>query len=127
MGDETIFFQSGNIAVTNTRFIAGSQTFAMGGITSVEGIEIPASPIAPVLLIIIGLILAVSGFGGAWPFIIVGLLIIAGGVLLAVCRKSKFSVVLRTAGGEVTAYSSNDKSLIAEIIRAINASIVSRG
>lgn len=43
MSNERTFFDRGNVTVTDSRFIVGSQTYAMRGITSVKGIEITPS------------------------------------------------------------------------------------
>jgi hypothetical protein len=40
MLNETTLLHRGDITVTDARFMIGSQTFAIGGITSVRGIEI---------------------------------------------------------------------------------------
>jgi hypothetical protein len=127
MADETTFFQSGDIAVTNARFIARAQTFAMRGITSVEGVETPANYVGPVILSVLGLIMATGLLTGAIALGIFGLLILAGGIWLFTRQKPKFAVVLRTAGGEVTAYQNTDREQIAQIIRALNEAIVSNG
>ena len=127
MADETTFFQSGDITVTNARFIVGAQTFAMRGVTSVEGVETPVSYAAPVFIVIFGLVLALAGFSGSVFLAIVGILVIAAGVAIAIRRKATFAVVLRTAGGEITAYQSFDRAYISSIIQALNDSIISHG
>jgi hypothetical protein len=127
MADESIFFQSGDITVTNARFIVGAQTFAMRGITSVQGIETPASYTWPIILVLVGLLMALSFFGGVIGVGIFGLLFLAAGIWLITRRKPTFAVVLRTAGGEVTAYQSKDRDYISQIIRALNDSIISHG
>jgi hypothetical protein len=127
MATETTFFQSGNITVTNARFIVGAQTFAMRGITSVEGIETPASYTGVTLLIFFGVILAIGGFFSSIGLAIFGVLLAAGGGWSCFRRKPTYAVVLRTAGGEVTAYQSKDRDCIFQIIQALNDSIISRG
>lgn len=129
MADETIFFQGGEICVTNARFIVGAQTFAMRGITSVEGVETPARRTWPELMALFGLLMAVAGFSDAnsTVFGIFGILVIVGGVWLTIRQKPSFAVVLRTAGGEITAYKSQDRNYISQIIRALNESIITRG
>jgi hypothetical protein len=62
MSTETIFFQEGEILVTNARFVVGSQTFAMRTITSVKGEMTPANFTGAVLLILIGLLIALVAF-----------------------------------------------------------------
>jgi hypothetical protein len=127
MADETTFFQSGDITVTNARFIVGAQTFAMRGVTSVQGVETPASYGGPIFIVIFGLVLALVGFSGSIFIAVVGILLIAAGVAIAIRRKATFAVVLRTAGGEITAYQSLDRAYISKIIQALNDSIISHG
>ena len=127
MADESTFFQSGDIAVTNARFIVGAQTFAMRGITSVQGVETPATYVGPVILALLGLIMAASLFNGSIGLGIVGVLILAADICIFIRRKTTFAVVLRTAGGEVTAYQSTNREHIAQIIRALNEAIISHG
>ena len=127
MAEELTFFRGGNITVTNARFIAGSQTFAMRGITSVQGVETPVSYIIPVLLGLLGLVLAVNLFRSGSFFGLIGILILAVAIWIAIRQKPTFAVVLRTAGGDVTAYQSTDRNHIAKIIQALNEAMVSNG
>lgn len=46
---------------------------------------------------------------------------------LATRQKPVFAVVLRTAGGEITAYESYDSDCISQIVEALNRSIVANG
>lgn len=128
MENETTFFQSNEIVVTNARFIVGAQTFAMRGITSVEAVKIPANYNGVITLVLIGLILALSGFvSSLFGLTCFGVVLLALGVWLATRKKPHFAVVLRTAGGEVTAYQNYDWNTISQIIEALNQSIVSHG
>jgi hypothetical protein len=124
---ESVFFQSANITVTKARFVVGAKTFAMRGITSVESVKTPADYKAPFIVMVVGLGLAVGLFVGSVWWGIFGILIIAGGVALAIGLKPTFAVVLRTAGGEVTAYCSYDQDDISKIVRALNDAIISNG
>jgi hypothetical protein len=127
MPEESTFFQNGNITVTNARFIVAAHTFAIRGVTSVEGVETPASYGGAALAILLGLIMSIAIFTGGYAIGIVGLVLLVIGIALAINRKSKFAVVLRTAGGEVTAYESPDRHLVAQIIRALNEAIIAGG
>ncbi len=127
MAEESTFFQSGGITVTNARFIVGAQTFAMRGITSVEGVEHPPIVIWTIIFVVVGLLMALNLFAGNYGIGVFGLLIFAVGIWLRTRQRSKFSVVLRTAGGEITAYQSPDREFISSIIQALNQAIVSQG
>jgi hypothetical protein len=122
IAEEATFFQSGEITVTNARFIVGAQTFAVRGITSVRGVETPANYGGPVLVLLFGVLLAV--LAASWTL---GILLLAPGVWLCFRQKPTFAVVLRTAGGEVTAYESKKRDDISAIIQALNNAIISSG
>jgi hypothetical protein len=126
MSTETIFFQEGEVLVTNARFVVGPQTFAMRTITSVKGEMTPANYTGAVLLILIGLTISlVAFFNLAIAMGILGVFIFAAGIWIACRRKSIYAVVLTTAGGEITAHASKDWSYISQIIEALNQSIIS--
>ena len=127
MTTETTFFQSGDVTVTNARFMVGAQTFAMRGITSVQGVETPASYTALVFVILVGVVFTIAGFASAIGLAVFGVLLAAGGIWLCFRQKPTYAVVLRTAGGEVTAYQSKDRDYIFQVIQALNDSIISHG
>jgi len=128
MDAETTLFQSGDITVTNSRFIVGAQTFAMRGITSVQAVKTPASYGGAFMLMFIGLIFAFIGFASSeFVFFVLGVMLLALGIWVATRQRPVFAVVLRTAGGEVTAYRSFDGNCISQIIEALNQSIITRG
>jgi hypothetical protein len=137
--DESVFFQSGDVLVTNARFVIGAKTFAMRGITSVEVVEskeavkLRANSGDFVLIgiglviIAIGVIFKMYGFGFGVLIItgIIGLLMLIIGAFPARVMRI-FKVVLKTAGGDVIAYQSFDGNHISQIVRALNDSIVSQ-
>ncbi len=147
--DESKFFQDGDIMVTNARFVVGTKTFAMRGITSIEAVESEevvdiksADPMRTILggiFTLIGLFIIGAGFF-CWLFFefsfwvvvgagVIGLLMlgIAGSLNFINYKKRAFKIVLKTAGGEVTAYKSFDRNHISQIIRALNDSIIANG
>ena len=141
--EESVFFQSGGIMVTNARFVVGAKTFAMRGITSVEVVESdevaerqpgnvlpPAITGAGLVIIVVGLLCWLLYDFSFWVAVgagIVGTFMIIVAASLATQLKRAFKIVLKTAGGEVTAYQSFDRGHISQIIRALNDSIISHG
>lgn len=131
--------------VTNARFVVGAKTFAMRGITSVEivkadqdversGIKWAISrgigAVACLAMIVLGLALWLVGDFSFW--VAIGLGIVGFGIwfivyLASIQTKPVFRILLKTAGGEVTAYQSDDENHISQIIRALNDSIISHG
>jgi hypothetical protein len=140
---ESVFFQNGFITVTNARFVVGLKTFAVRGITSVEIVK--ADPersgrpfttseriagVALVAMIGLGLVLwLVAGFS-FWVVVgfgIVGFVIWHVVYLASIQTKPVFAILLKTAGGEHIAYQSEDRDEIAQIVRALNDSIIAQG
>jgi hypothetical protein len=136
------FFRLGQIIVTKTRFVVGHQVFALSGITSIRTANTPADTSGQVLLILAGcfcglislsvlinvrssnvsVTLPVGLFAGT-----IGSLMIWLGIRHQKKQKPTFSVVLRTAGGEVIAYKSHDWAMIVSLTSALNEAIVARG
>ena len=127
MSDEKVFFERGETTVTSARFIVGAQTFAMQGITSVQGIETPPGYALPAIMVVIGVGAGLSGLGRSVGLVAFGVAFSAFGVLVGFLRKSTYAVVLRTAGGEVVACRSKDRGYMLQVIQALNDAIVSRG
>ncbi|WP_175812975.1 DUF6232 family protein [Burkholderia contaminans] len=118
---ETVFFQHGNVTVTNTRFIVPGQTYAMSNVTSIKHHEKAPSRALGVIVAIIGVLIL---FAHAW---LVGLIAIALGAFLAWNAKGQYDVLLHTASGEVRAFQSTDQGLVTKIVEALNQAVVFRG
>ena len=121
--EEKSFFNEGGGSVTNARFIAQGQTYAMSGITSVKSFRQDPSRKGPIILGIVGLLIMTGG-GSA---IIVGLLFIAGAAAWWFLPQPEFSVLLSSASGEVKALASKDGQFITSVVNALNDAIVHRG
>lgn len=120
--EEKMFFESGNISVSNSRFIVDGQTYAMGNVTSVKtGIE-EAKKGAGILIGLVGLIVLFGGKSIIW-----GGIILIVGILAFLGTKHKYSVVLSTSSGENQALTSEDKAHIEKVVSALNDAIVSGG
>ena len=123
MANEKTFFQYEDVAVTNSRFMVGSHTFAMNNITSVKASKLNPSRVGPLFVISIGVLILVYGSGS----LTAGLAIAASGVVWWFIQKPMYHVMLRTAGGEASALSSRQRDYIEKVIQALNDAIVARG
>lgn len=125
---ERTFLSEQGVLVTNARFVAHNQTYAMGGITSVKTmIEGPSSGF-PVIMLIVGVLVLLGCLAGAeWKGALVGAALVGLAILILKSQKATHHLVLRTASGEVRAISSQDQTRIARILAAINDAIVARG
>ncbi|WP_438869490.1 DUF6232 family protein [Pseudomonas sp. L1(2025)] len=121
--DEKIFFNQGNVSVSNSRFIVDGQTYAMSNVTSVKSGVTPPDRGAAIIIAIIGLACL---FGSGWVFV-VGIVAVAIAVLAWMGSKAKYSVILNTSSGENKALVSEDRPYIANVVASLNEAIVSRG
>lgn len=120
MAEEHIFFEDSKVKVTNARFISDGQTFVMSNITSVKSYVITPSRGLPVVMIVIGLF-------SLFAWVLFGLILIGIAVLILLNQKSTYCVMLNTAGGEVRALHSFQRSYIDNVITALNDAIIERG
>ena len=121
--EEKNFFNSGNVSVTNARFIVHGQTYALSGITSVKSYQHDPSRKGPVIGGIVGLLALAAGDWG----VAIGLIFIACAILWWILDKKKFSVLLNTASGETEALTSHNSRFISQIVDALNEAIIYRG
>jgi hypothetical protein len=121
--DEKIFFNQGNVSVSNSRFIVDGQTYAMSNVTSVKSGVTPPDRGGAIIIAIIGLACLL---GSGWVFA-AGLVALAIAVLAWIGSKTKYSVILNTSAGENKALVSEEKSYISNVISSLNEAIVSRG
>ncbi|MFA1591936.1 DUF6232 family protein [Serratia nevei] len=73
--EETEFFRNGNVLITNARFIVGSSTYAMTGVTSVKKTSVTPSRAGAIILIVIGILilLGLNGASKIWGIAVIGL------------------------------------------------------
>ncbi|MCG4454468.1 DUF6232 family protein [Pseudomonas sp. MMS21-TM103] len=121
--DEKIFFNQGNVSVSNSRFIVDGQTYAMSNVTSVKSGATPPDRGTAIIIAIIGLACL---FGSGWVFV-AGIVALAIAILVWIGSKAKYSVILNTSSGENQALVSEDESYISNVISSLNEAIVSRG
>jgi hypothetical protein len=118
---EKIYYELGEVKVTNARFIVPSQTYAMSGITSVKFFTEKPSKIGAVVAFLITA-LALFNQGNIW---VIGISLVVG--LLLWFRKPTHHVVLSTASGETKALETQDREFIANVIQGLNDAIIARG
>lgn len=119
---EVTFFEYEDVKVTNTRFINGSQTYAMNNITSVKTYEQKPNRNLGILICIIGLGITITG---QEP--IIGILIMAAAIIFMYLQKTIFHVMLATSGGETSALKTHQREYLNKVISAVNQAIVHRG
>jgi hypothetical protein len=125
MNTENVLFKRGDVTVTNSRFIVGSQTYAIRNITSVKVEKLDSNEQQPGLWIFLGVIGVLFGaFDKSWTIVLGGLAVAAFGAYSTLNRKKMiYSVVLTTASGEVKACTSEDGKHIGSIVKGLNDAI----
>jgi hypothetical protein len=131
--EERVMFGEGGVTVTSARFIAGGQTYAMSGITSVkQGVTHPPK-LWPVLMILLGVLMMVAVINDTEknsPVALgvgVSIFLLVVGFLWLRSKRPIHAVVLTSASSETKAYTSRDEAFVDRVVRAINDAIVHRG
>ncbi len=119
---EIMFYQDGQIKVTQTRYITHSKTYAMRNISSVHLFEIVKSRRLPAIIITIGILLLFSDEVRLYG---IGLLLF--GALILFFTKNDFAVRISTNAGEVNSIVSKDRNYILQIVNALNEAIIHIG
>jgi hypothetical protein len=123
---ENVFFEHQRVRVTNTRFIVGSQTYAMAGVTSVRAHCEPPNRTLPLGLVIVGALMVIYSGAGAK---LLGLGLIALGIWIWTKQRPINTVLLCTSAGEVRALSdADDRDVdVPAVVTALNDAIIHRG
>lgn len=125
---ERVFLDEGGVKVTQARFIVPAKTYTMAGVTSIGSHKENPSRKGPIILIVIGFMVAMVGFSvksaGSG---ITGLLMLGGGVAWLLLQKPTFWVVLHSASGESRALGNKDGQWISRVVAALNDAVVARG
>jgi hypothetical protein len=131
---EQAFFNGGEITVTRTRFMVHGQTYAMQGVTSIRRVIEEPSKKGAIIAIVVGAIITLISFGvisdslgGGFMTLLIGVGILAAGILWLRSLKDTFIVMLTSASGETRALSSPDEQFVSQIVAALNNALIARG
>ncbi|MGE4260012.1 DUF6232 family protein [Shewanella sp.] len=119
--DEKVFFNQGDVTVTNARFIVSGQTYAMNGVTSVKQLVNAPNRGGPIVFGLIGGSLLLSKI---W---LPAILLIGIAVIWWRKQSPDWIVALNSSSGETKALTSKDGTFIRNVINALNESIIHRG
>jgi hypothetical protein len=119
--EEQIFFEYGDVKVTNARFINGGQTYAMNNVTSVKPYEKKPSRIGGIVVLLIGIAVLVEASFAT------GLLITAAAAYYLYQQKTIYHILLSTSAGETTALVTYQRDYLNQVIAGLNNAIVHRG
>ena len=117
---ETTFFQDGTVTVTNTQFTVPGRTFAMSDVKGVRFEKSSATRSWHTALYLLGM---GSLLARLYRF---GFILFIIGALLSVISRPKFTIVLDSVSGEISAFTSSDRDYISEIVDALKKAIAYR-
>ena len=129
MAEEKIFYSdSKGVMVTSTRFIVGRTTYPIAAITSITTLRIPAKRDTAIWMIAIGALVVIFGFPLSYIAGVLGIAVLAMGVMQFFKIKDTHILKISTAAGEIEVVkSTGDPDRIQNIARALNEAIAQRG
>jgi uncharacterized membrane protein YjjP (DUF1212 family) len=90
---EVIYYQDGDVTITNTRAVLGTKTYAMTNITSVSMETMPANRTRGELIVLLGLLAIIGGaIGNQDGVAILGLIALVPGIAIAAAAKPHHDV-----------------------------------
>jgi hypothetical protein len=122
---EKVFFEQGSIKVTNSRFINGTTTYPIAGITSIVADVKEPSYSSAGWVAFVGIIFLIRGIvppvsWGSIAFFVL-LLVLAFGIVRT--KKPKFLIVFGTAGGDKDGLVTEDKVARDTVLQALNDAV----
>ena len=118
---EPVYFERHGVTVTKSRFMIGSQTFAMANVTSVAALEIPPNRGVALFLVIM-----IAGLATLASTLLAVVALVLGFIGVYMLKPS-YAVQLTTSAGQQKLCSSKDADFVRGIVNALNRSIVERG
>ncbi|GKT20030.1 DUF6232 family protein [Acidovorax sp. SUPP2522] len=109
--EEQVFFEHGGVKVTNARFVVDAQTFAMSNVTSINPVTERPSRFALIAFLIIGVLIAFAS-----P--VFGIILALICAIFLYLQKTKYHVMLRTAGGETKALTTDEREYFNQVVGA---------
>ncbi len=119
---EEVLLESGAIKITPARVVLGSSTYSVANITSVKARQDDSLKYGGVVACFVGFIALALLTATS---IILGILLVAGGVM-AIVFGGKTEILITTGAAESVAFVSRDAKTALEIASAINLAIMKR-
>jgi hypothetical protein len=120
--DRKVFFNDGNIIISDSRFIASGYIYNIRDITSVRLGVVEAPRWLGIFGMGSGLVLMLMEDS----LFVVGGCFIALGMMVCMFAKTRYAVMLQTATGEHRVFSDTSKHYIEKVICALDAAMVNR-
>lgn len=120
-----------DVKITNERAIIGTKTYSISEVTSVSMDVNEPKLFLPIFFIVIAgvcsVLIALSDMREYSEFLTTSLYLgIAGLLFVIFSQKTKYSVRIRSASGELKVLETSDKEHVERIVKALNEAIVQR-
>jgi len=120
-----------NVKITNERAIIGTKTYAISEITSVSIDVNEPKLFLPLFFIVIAgicsVLIAVSDMREYSEFLTTSLYLgIAGLLFFILSQKTKYSIRIKSASGEIKVLETVDREHVERIVKALNAAIAKK-
>ncbi len=134
MADEQVFLNEGDVFVSNSRIVIAGTTYSTSNVTSVSRGQTAAKMGCAVVVLVVGLLIALSALmeigrdtSGGILGLIFAAAIIGGAVYWLSRLRPTYHVVIASSSGETQALSSKDQQMIDKVVGSISEAIVHRG
>jgi hypothetical protein len=126
---ENVLLNENNVVISTSRFVVGSQTYAIRNITSVkQAHENPKRGLSYFFLIVAAFFLlngwAQKDFPIGKEFLVGGIFCVVVAVLIWRARKPVYHIILHSSSGESKALSSGDQYFTSRVAKALNEAII---
>lgn len=120
-----------DVKITNERAIIGTKTYSISEVTSVSMDVNEPKLFLPIFFIVIAgvcsVLIAISDMREYSEFLTTSLYLgIAGLLFFIFSQKTKYSVRIKSASGELKVFETFDKEHVERIVKALNEAIVQR-
>lgn len=124
----TFYMDDRGVRVTNSRLMLPNTTYAMANITSVSTETIRPDYSWAILLMVVGVIFAAVGFTPpVTPSAMLGLVMLAAGILWIKLLKPHYWLKISSASGDSTPLEDKAKPYVDKLVQAINEAFIHRG
>ena len=126
---EKVFFEQGSIKVTESRFVNGTTTYPINGITSIVADAKEPSYSSAGWVAFVGVIFGIVGIAPpiGWGAIAFGVFLLVMAFGIARTKKVQYVIVFGTAGGDKDGLVTEDRIARDAVLKALNDAVSHKG